>query len=359
MYSARLSLFAAIAGVILVALPAANVASRAVIGAGLMPDELRDLWSLDRIEGNLGYLAMTRLDRSLFPGRVRAGRDGYLFLGDDDGAVMAKATGTWPVPEGLVAAQAEQLARVQARVEDSGARFLAVIAPNKHSIYPEMLPEDAVPAPRTVTDDLAEAAAARDVPLLDLRGALRSAKDDVQAYMFTDTHWTRAGAAASYDAIMARLGAETVEYDLERISIPAGDLTRLLKMQALYPADSDTDYRIDFAASPEICAAKIGLVSGEEGPCEPHGTAEISAMQKVMRVSRNAAAPNPETVLMLCDSFCTASSALFNASFAELYRVHWKFIDDAALERYLERLAPGIVILQMVERDSLSLGLGR
>jgi hypothetical protein len=62
---------------------------------------------------------------------------------------------------------------------------------------------------------------------------------------------------------------------------------------------------------------------------------------------------------MLCDSFCTAPSALFNASFAEVYRVHWQFIDDRALERYMATLNPDIVILQMVERDTLKLGLGR
>ncbi|MFD0858673.1 alginate O-acetyltransferase AlgX-related protein [Roseovarius aquimarinus] len=357
MYSARLTLFAGIAGIILLALPAANIATRAYLGGALLPAEPRDLLSLDRIEGNLAYLAMTQLGRSLFPERVQIGREGYLFFGDDDGAAMAKTRGAWPVPEGLIAAQAAALGRLAERMEARGARFLAVIAPNKHSVYPEMLPEDVAPAARTVTDDLLEAAG--DVPLLDLRPVLRAAKTETQAYLKTDTHWTRAGAAASYEAVMDRLGARAVAYDLTPVPAPAGDLARLLKMGGFYPEDAETDYLIDFAEPPGTCTVDIGLVSGKESACLPAPYPEQSVMEKVMRAARTPQAPNPQTVLMLCDSFCSVSSPLFNASFEEVYRVHWKFIDDAALERHLARIAPNIVILQMVERDALSLGLGR
>ncbi|MFX0546378.1 alginate O-acetyltransferase AlgX-related protein [Roseovarius sp. S1116L3] len=359
MYSARLTVFAAVAAVILMALPAANIASRATVGGALIPQDLRDLWSLDRIEGNLSYLAMTRLQRSLFPDRVQIGREGYLFLGNEGNRVMAKTAGTWPVPGGLIEAQASALARLQSRVTDTGAQFTAVIAPNKHSIYPEMLPEGTLPAPHTVTDDLIEAAAAKGVPVLDLRPVLRRAKDRVQAYLTTDTHWTHAGGAAGYDAVMARLGAEVVSYDLEPVAASAGDLTHLLKMQNLYPPKIEQDYRIDLSTKPATCVAEISLISGDETACAPVQNGGLTLMDKVMRVTRAPDAPNPQTVLMLCDSFCIAPSTLYNASFAEAYYIHWKFIDDRALGRYLQRLSPDIVILQMVERDSLSLGLGQ
>ncbi|MFX0543027.1 alginate O-acetyltransferase AlgX-related protein [Roseovarius sp. S4756] len=359
MYSTRLTVFAAVAAVILMALPAANIASRATVGGALIPQDLRDLWSLDRIEGNLSYLAMTQFGRSLFPDRVEIGREGYLFLGDESNGVMAKTAGTWPVPDGLIEAQASALARLQSRVSDTGAQFTAVIAPNKHSIYPEMLPEGTPPAPHTVTDDLIDAAAARNVPILDLRPVLRHAKDRTQAYLKTDTHWTQAGGAAAYDAVMARIGAEVADYDLEPVAASAGDLTHLLKMQDLYPPKVEQDYRIGLSAPPATCAAQISLISGDETACAPVQNGGLIPMDKVLRVTRTPDAPNPQTVLMLCDSFCIAPSALYNASFAQVYYIHWKFIDDRALGRYLQRLAPDIVILQMVERDSLSLGLGQ
>jgi len=359
MYSARLTVFAAIAAVILLALPAANLASRAYIGGALMPENPRDLWSVDRIEGNLSYLAMTCCQRSLFPRRVQIGRDGYLFLGDDDGAAMSKTAGTWPVPGGLIAAQAEALANLRRRTAEAGAQFLAVIAPNKHSVYPGALPAGITPAARTVTDDLIAAAAADGTPVLDLRPVLREVAGSAQAYLRTDTHWTRAGAAASYAAIMNALGAQAVPYDLVPLRAPAGDLARLLKMQGLYRPGHEVDYRIDLRAPQATCAAKISLLSGDEGPCEDIAGGETSVMDKALRVTRTPAAPSARTVLMLCDSFCAASSPLFNASFAEIWHVHWKFIDDRALQRYLRALAPDIVILQMVERDALSLDLGR
>ncbi|WP_324751888.1 alginate O-acetyltransferase AlgX-related protein [Roseovarius sp. Pro17] len=365
MYSARLTVFATIAAAILLALPAANLASRAYIGGPLWPENTRDLWSVDRIEGNLSYLAMTCCDRSLFPGRAQIGREGYLFLGDDDGDAMAKTTGKWPVPDGLIADRAQRLARLQADVIGVGAVLATVIAPNKHSVYPEMLPVGATAAPRTVTDDLLDAAATLEVPVLDLRPEMQRLKSTRQAYLMTDTHWTRAGAAASYDAIMANLrnhfGADvvSVDYTLETITGPAGDLARLLKMQEFYDADHEVNYRISLAKPGESCVAQIGLVSGEAGECVADGAGgDVSVMQRAIKLTRTPGAPNPQTVLMLCDSFCTASSPLFNASFAELYRVHWKFLEGAALRRYIGAIRPDIVIQQMVERDALSFGVG-
>lgn len=364
MYPRRLRIFAAIAAAILLSIPAANLALRGYLGGALWPRETRDLWSLDRVEGNLAYLLMSCCETSLTPDRVRIGREGYLFLGDEFEDVMRKTSGAWQPPEGLIAARAAQLARLQRRIESTGAALTVAIAPNKHSIYPEMLPKDVTPAPETTTDDVIARAAEAGVPILDLRPAMRRLKPSVQVYMQTDTHWTRAAAARAYDSHMEALRDSSgaafipVRYTLTPAKRAAGDLAGLLKMQDIYAADAETDYTIEFETPLNACIAEINALSGAEGPCVPTTSGEVSAGRSV-QVTRTAGAPNPQTLLMLCDSFCHAASSLFTASFTTAYHAHWKHLDDAALGRHLAAFAPDLVILQMVERDVPLLTLGR
>jgi len=61
---------------------------------------------------------------------------------------------------------------------------------------------------------------------------------------------------------------------------------------------------------------------------------------------------------MLCDSFCSAASPLFNSSFQTVYRIHWSLLRGELLKSAIERLAPDIVILQMVERELLTPSFG-
>ncbi len=364
MYPRRLRIFAAIAAAILLSIPAANLALRGYLGGALWPRETRDLWSLDRVEGNLAYLLMSCCETSLAPDRVRIGREGYLFLGDKFEDVMHKTSGAWQPPEGLIDARAAQLARLQRRIESAGATLTVAIAPNKHSVYPEMLPEDVTPAPQTTTDDVIARAAEAGLSILDLRPVLQRLKPSVQVYMQTDTHWTRAAAAVAYDSHMEALrdssgAADTpIRYSLEPVQRPAGDLAGLLKMQDLYAADFETDYTIQFETPLNSCIAEINVLSGVEGACVPTASGEVSAGRSV-QVTRTAGAPNEQTLLMLCDSFCHAGSSLFTASFTTVYHAHWKHLDDTALERHLAAFAPDIVILQMVERDVAIFSLGR
>ncbi len=360
MYRSRLTIFVAIAGVILLSIPAANLASRAYIGGPLWPREARDLWSVDRVEGNMAYLLMLCCNRSIHPEQVRIGQNGYFFLGNDFEKVIDKTTGDWRLPPEGIKDGVERFVSLQRQVADVGAALAIVIAPNKHSIYPEMLPPDVTPAPRTVTDDIVVQTGRTGLSILDLRPEMRRLKSSAQAYFRTDTHWTHAGAAVSYDRIMEFLRdqqgnpAQAIDYSLTPTNRPAGDLSAMLKMQELFGQDYDSDYRITVIPSPETCVATISVISGEANECVPSVNGEVSVIDKAMKVTRTANAPNDQTVLMLCDSFCTASSAMFTASFSTVYHVHWQFLDSETLSQYLETLAPDIVILQMVERNMLT-----
>ena len=88
-----------------------------------------------------------------------------------------------------------------------GIRYLVVVAPNKHTIYPEFVP-------RTITqihkesrlDQLSAYLRSRsNVPVLDLREPLLRSKDANRLYFRRDTHWNGRGAFIGYQSIIAAL----------------------------------------------------------------------------------------------------------------------------------------------------------
>lgn len=88
--------------------------------------------------------------------------------------------------------------------------YLIVIAPDKHNIYPEFLPEY-VKQNKTQGDRLLPQFIQKiksiepDFPILDLTSSLLEAKKDSTIYMQTDTHWNDLGAYVGYREIIKYL----------------------------------------------------------------------------------------------------------------------------------------------------------
>ena len=142
----------------------------------------------------------------------------------------------------------EQLDRWATVLEDRrvwlakrGIRFLVVIAPNKETVYAEMMPPAFTREPATSRlMQLAERVqAGTGVEFLDLSTALLAHKADGRLYHLTDTHWCDLGAFAGYRAITARLLPwfphlrPLADADLERQATVTrgGDLARVAGLQ--------------------------------------------------------------------------------------------------------------------------------
>ncbi len=131
-----------------------------------------------------------------------------------------------------------KLSAVQRRLAAQGIAFLVAPAPNKETIYPEMLPPEIVKIGKQSRLDqllayLEEKHSA--VKVLDLRPVLLDNKAQHQLYYRTDTHWNDYGAYYASTEIFKALqrdfpqlqppGLETYRLQQETIS---GDLARLL-----------------------------------------------------------------------------------------------------------------------------------
>lgn len=139
---------------------------------------------------------------------IEVGKSGWLFLG----GVTARACerGTDPFTEEELGRWVEALEQRDAWCRERGADFLFVIAPNKSTVYPELLPSSFDRVGPTRFDQLLSALRERtEVAALDLRPYLEQAKaeaGDREIYYPLGTHWNARGAVAGYRAILGWVG---------------------------------------------------------------------------------------------------------------------------------------------------------
>ncbi len=362
MYSKRVRLFFVVFMLIFLSVPIANFAFRIVNRASPeyvnIFEAFKSQWSLDLLEGNLALTLLQCCERSLHPEMTVVGQDGYFFLGNRYNKVLDRSVGTKnasPKEISLLTKSAEQLMNL-VRAYDGTMAF--VIAPNKHSIYPEKLPADLNVPDRTQTDDIIEALQNRDVPTLDLRQPLRAAKEKGQVYELTGTHWTRSGGALAYEKTMAFLSErlqpelQIVDYELNEVVGPSLGLMKFLKVNTFSGFNTDVEHQLTIPLK-KVCIATTPYLNQDLGPCllKENYEASVTAPKTALIKSETETAPNDLKVLMLCDSFCTAPSTLWNASFSEVHRAHWDHLSDATLEAYIENVRPDLVILQIAERN--------
>ncbi len=172
---------------------------------------------------------------------VLVGADGWLY--QTGNPHIRDMRNGWPFAPWELEHWAQVLSAKNEWLRQRGIHYLFVAAPNKHLVYPEHLPGSVKMISRRsrldqLIDHLREHT---DVPVLDLRPALESARAQRRLYHKTDTHWNDLGAYVAYGAIMERLlprlpqtrTLELASEDFVTRRAPGGDLAQALEMQAI------------------------------------------------------------------------------------------------------------------------------
>ncbi|HVQ13655.1 MAG TPA: hypothetical protein VMS40_08695 [Vicinamibacterales bacterium] len=138
---------------------------------------------------------------------VIKGRDGWLFYADD-GAMEDYAE----APP-FTGAELEQWRHTLQDTSDwlraKGITYVFVIAPDKHVIYNEYMPETIRRSAISRIDELVSYLREHSsVRVVDLRPALFAAKARERLYHRTDTHWNDRGAFVGYQSIIEALTEE-------------------------------------------------------------------------------------------------------------------------------------------------------
>jgi len=137
---------------------------------------------------------------------VLRGRDGWFFYADDEGVedysnahlLTADAIATWR--------QQIVIARNWCRAHHLA--YVFTIAPDKHVLYPEKMPDEVQPLQPTSRADQVLNAISDTGVAVDLRPALFDAKRRERIYQRTDTHWNERGAFAAYQQILQAVHAQ-------------------------------------------------------------------------------------------------------------------------------------------------------
>jgi hypothetical protein len=136
---------------------------------------------------------------------VLIGKDGWLYSADRTVIDHYRATDLFR-PAELDRWQRELKGR-RDWLAARGIRYLLVIVPEKHSIYPENLPRFVNRVGKVTRTDqfVSRLRADSNLALLDLRGPLREAHAREQVYYRKDTHWNNVGAFVGYQEILGRV----------------------------------------------------------------------------------------------------------------------------------------------------------
>jgi len=277
---------------------------------------------------------------------VLIAREGWLFfLGEDGRALDRYHRAALPVSDADLHGVVAELKRRERFLAARGIAYVVTIAPDKFTIYPELLPRWAgATHGATPLDRLVDAIRADGtLRFVDLRGPLRAAKPSERVYYATDSHWNSLGAAVAYRAIMQavsdalpgrRVVAAPVvppEY-VAGVDIYRGDIARMT-------GDPNWFGEPDYAPLWKILAA-------QDSRCAKRVDAGDDAGFEWYACARNGL---PRAVVYR-DSMAIPLIPLLSENFSRVAYVSSRRLDPA----FIEREAPDIVIEEMVERAMLA-----
>ena len=287
--------------------------------------------------------------------RVLIGKDGWLFMaawppGAD--SVIQQHSGVRLFTEVELERWKTALESRRNWLAGRGIRYLFVVAPDKHSIYPEFLPDYVNGVRETTPADqfMAYMEMHSDVPILDLRPPLRAAKKQGTLYWRADAHWNELGTFVAYREIIGFLSKwfpalrpwTVADFDIMPTEGRHGDLGRGMHLARLY-----------YEVGPELLPKRPRRARAVEPALlpKPGGkNMQMLATQMPFKYLPRA--------LMLQDSFAYTLTPFVSEHFSRLVYLTRPglraFLQGSRTDPFLETLVaaenPQVVIDQAVER---------
>lgn len=317
---------------------------------------------------------------------ILLGKEDWFFLGNSHNRVIEKTMGQVLFTDDELEAYVEGLEEKRRVLAARGVPFMAFIAPNKHAIYPELLPRwIRNPTGRTLIDQLTERLRGGKMIFEDLTDDLLKAKADRPAALYykADSHWNEFGAYIGYLRIMEFVrekfpGARVLE------NLPFRPTNKVLSGNAvILGAAPPDDEVLEPVFGDGFAPLKLGGNCGERPAAQKSEKApkeqKAGQKQKPKKQPADATWRNPDDgylalfpnscrrrqaaivtgsglagaprVLVLGDSFMKSLSPYLNQSFGEVYHAYHHRVRDAEeLLWYVEKYSPDLVIWVTVAR---------
>jgi alginate O-acetyltransferase complex protein AlgJ len=261
--------------------------------------------------------------------------DGWLVYATD--RAMDKYQNVRPLTEAELTAYEKSLLDFQALVEANGAKLFLVAAPYKNTVYPEYVPAEIQKIGATSQlDQILERLTTRtSIPALDLRPAMLQAKQDVQIYYSTDTHWNDLGGFVAYQSIL-----EALRIDFPQLSPhPVSDF----KISAQEPKILDISFII---GSTSLAEERVQLQPLFKQTFQSDSMVLPSGRQINFARNKNLDLP---TALFFHDSFLYPVMPFISEHFSRTFYVDILAGRDMLPRAWVEQIRPDVVVIVLNE----------
>ena len=269
--------------------------------------------------------------------KVILGQNGWLFYGGD--RMADRVRGRAPMSNNAMERFRRELEAKILWLDELGIRYLYAVAPNKHTIYSDYLPERIVAKSPSRLQALKKHLERRShASVFDLTATILRAKRDHRVFHKTDTHWNSLGALVATNKLVHILLADPPrpELSLEDASIgyqsvEGGDLARMFSKAGGYREE-------------------IPTIRFESEPCIPQPKEAFAATEP--KVTRYGCDQEnlPERLVFFRDSFGNALLPFLSAYFRNVVHSKSNFSPSLIQELVDNGTTPTHVLELSVER---------
>lgn len=245
---------------------------------------------------------------SALAGAVEAvvhGRNGRLFLGQQDGFHLGRFTDGSALSPSLLAQWRATLRRRGKELSDRGVPYIFMIAPDAPSVHYEDLPDQYAAPHRMAGAVFLEAMGTiPGVSFVYPVDALRAARGGLDVYQRTDSHWSSYGSGVAYRALMSTV-------------LP------LFPARVVPPSEVRFTHRSSYGDLGSLCDPELRAeipVAAFSGP-DPEWRLDRSGAQRQTTTATHMQDAPPGRVLAFRDSFMTDLSPYLARSVRDLLTV--------------------------------------
>jgi hypothetical protein len=272
---------------------------------------------------------------SPMPEDALLGREGWFY--DNEQGGINDYRGITKISQGELAQISKSIYERKKWLDDRGIKFYIIIPPNKHSVYPEYLPNGFFETQGIGENRLKvykqHLEKYNGISLVDPTDALKEAKKFRDVYYKTDTHWNLYGGFIGYRELMKQISkdfpflkpAEESDFHITSFYSNEGDLAKVAGL-------NDDFRRLEISLSFKDTSKHLTMPSGSEIVLDYDNTRTIDGSRLKL--------------LMLRDSYSNYLIPFINLHFQKAkYLWTYDFPD-----KIIEQEKPDVVIFESLQR---------
>jgi len=276
------------------------------------------------------------------PELVQFGKNEFLFYNSLDDEIFNSYTNQNLLEKPDLEKYYQKIKKRKEDLKEKEIDYIVGFWPNKHTIYPEMLPismSSQIKGDYSLADQITDFFNKTNLAFFDVRQDVINAKTDNFIYRKFDTHWNSDGAYAAYRAFCKQT-TDMIElepyskkdFDIKYNDGLSGDLTKQMGVESII------GYREN------VPTYKF------KNQDKNHELASASGYPKGSIVTKNQNAPKNQKALVFRDSYTSQMIQFISLHFKEVI-----YVSDIYDKKLIENIKPDVVISCRVERYMLSM----